>query len=98
MHIWRLIFPPLLRVSAAHAGRSFAWLLRRTSEVKLVSLEARYSVSELVLEDNVFSLPPRREMIITPLSVVRSFIQRGNADANKAEVRVRDEHGNSVNP
>jgi hypothetical protein len=63
----------------------------------LVSPEARYSVQELRLENNVFRLPPGREMIISPAPVVRIFTQHGNVDANKAEVRVRDLHGNPVN-
>jgi hypothetical protein len=82
------------RISLAESSKN---QLTRTAGLLLVSLEARYSVDELVLEDNIFSLPPSREMIISPLSVVRSLIQHGNVNANKAEVRVRDEHGNSVN-
>ena len=62
----------------------------------LVSPEARYSVQELLLENNVFRLPPGREMIISPAPVVRSLIQHANVDSNKAEVRVRDVHGNPV--
>ncbi len=63
----------------------------------LVSPEARYSVQELLLENNVFRLPLGREMIISPAPVVRIFIQHNNVDSNKAIVRVRDEHGNPVN-
>jgi hypothetical protein len=62
----------------------------------LVSREALYSVQELILENNVFRLPPRREMIISPAPVVRSLIQHGNVDSNNAEVGVRDVHGNPV--
>jgi len=63
----------------------------------LVSPEARYSVQELLLEDNVFRLPPGREMIISPSPVVRGFLQHNNVDSNKTEVRVRDAHGDPVN-
>ena len=63
----------------------------------LVSLEARYSVGDLIVENNVFNLPSRGEMIISPAPVVRGFIQHGNVDSKKAEVRVRDVHGNPVN-
>jgi hypothetical protein len=62
----------------------------------LVSPEARYSVQELLLENNVFRLPSGREMIISPAPVVRSLIQHSNVDSNNAEVRVRDLHGNAV--
>ena len=71
--------------------------IAQTAGLLLVSLESRYSVGELLLKDNVFSLPPGREMIISPSAVVRSFLQQGNVDSNKTKVRVRDEHGNPVN-
>ncbi|MBV8176629.1 MAG: hypothetical protein JO151_18975 [Verrucomicrobia bacterium] len=70
----------------------------RAAGLHLVSLEARYSVGEVVLENNLFSLPPGREMIISPSPVVRSFFQHGNVDSSKGEVRVRDVHGNPINP
>jgi hypothetical protein len=70
----------------------------RAAGLLLISLEATYSVGDLVLENNSFSLPPGREMIISPLPVVRSFLQRGNVDSNNGEVRVRDVRGNPVNP
>jgi hypothetical protein len=69
----------------------------RIAGLSLVSSEARYSVQELLLEENVFRLPPDRAMIISPSTVVRSFIQRGNVDSNNAEVRALDVHGNPVN-
>jgi hypothetical protein len=68
----------------------------RAAGVHLVSMEDRYSVGELLLENNVFDLPSGREMIISPAPVVRSFLQRGNVDSKRAEVRVRDVHGNPV--
>jgi len=71
--------------------------VERIAGLTLVSPEARYSVQELLVEDNVFRLPPGRELIISPSPVVRSFIQHNNVDSNKAEVRVRDLHGNPVN-
>jgi hypothetical protein len=70
--------------------------VERIAGLTLVSPDARYSVQELLLEDNVFHLPPGREMIISPAPVVQSFIQHGNVDSNKAEVRARDMHGNPV--
>jgi hypothetical protein len=71
--------------------------VERKAGLTLVSPEARYSVQELLLENNVFRLPPGREMIISPAPVVRSLIQDSNVDSNKAEVRVRDVHGNPIN-
>jgi len=71
--------------------------VERIAGLTLVSPEARYSVQELLLENNVFRLPLGREMIISPAPVVRIFIQHNNVDSNKAIVRVRDEHGNPVN-
>jgi hypothetical protein len=65
--------------------------------VFLASPEGKYSVGELILENNVFSLRPGREMIISPSPVVRSFLQQRNFDSNKTELRVRDLHGNPVN-
>jgi hypothetical protein len=62
----------------------------------LVSPEAKFSVDELILENNVFRLPSGREMIISPSPVVRNFIQHSNVDSNRAEVRVRDVHGNPL--
>jgi hypothetical protein len=71
--------------------------VERIAGLTLVSPEASYSVQELLLENNVFRLPPGREMIISPAPVVRIFVQHSNVDSNKAEVRVRDVHGNPVN-
>ncbi|HTD16741.1 MAG TPA: hypothetical protein VK673_16270 [Chthoniobacterales bacterium] len=70
----------------------------RAAGLVLISSEATYSVGDLVLENNLFSLPAGREMIISPSPVVRRFIQRGNVDSSQGEVRVRDVHGNPVNP
>jgi len=83
------------RISLAQPSKE---QVARAAGIVLVSQEARYSVGELLLEDNIFSLQPGREMIISPSPVVRSFLQRGNVDSNKGEVRVRDVHGNPVNP
>ena len=82
------------RISLAEPSKE---QVARAAGLVLVSQEARYSVGELLLEDNIFSLPPGQEMIISPSSVVRSFLQHNNVDSNKAEVRVRDAHGNPVN-
>jgi hypothetical protein len=71
--------------------------VERIAGLTLVSPEARYSVQELLLEDNIFRLPPGREMIISPSPVVRSFLQHNNVDSNKTEVRVRDAHGDPLN-
>jgi hypothetical protein len=70
----------------------------RAAGLLLVSRKGAFSVGDLVLEDNFFSLQPGREMIISPSPVVRSFIQQRNTDSNKAEARVRDVHGDPVNP
>jgi hypothetical protein len=70
----------------------------RTAGLLLVSSEARYSVAELFLENNVFSLAPGREMIISPSPVVQRFVQHRNFDSSEAEVPVRDVHGKPVNP
>jgi hypothetical protein len=82
------------RISVAEPSKE---QVPRAAGLVLVSQEARYSVGELLLEDNIFSLPPGREMIISPSSVVRRFLQHNNVDSNRAEVRVRDAHGNPVN-
>jgi hypothetical protein len=81
------------RVSLAEPSKE---QVARAAGLHLVSLEATYSVGALVLEDNFFSLPRGREMIISPSPVVRSFLQHNNVDSNKGEVRVRDVHGNPV--
>jgi len=70
----------------------------RAAGLHLVSLAATYSVGEVFFENNSFSLPAGREMIISPSPVVRSFFQHGNVDSNNREVRVRDVHGNAINP
>ena len=82
------------RISLAEASKE---QVAREAGLLLISSEATYSVGDLVLEHNLFSLPPGREMIISPSPVVRSFLQRGNVDSNNREVRVRDVHGNPVN-
>jgi len=82
------------RISLAQPSKQ---QVERAAGIVLVSQDARYSVGELVLENNVFSLPSGREMIISPSTVVRSFLQHNNVDSNRAEVRVRDVHGNPVN-
>jgi hypothetical protein len=82
------------KISLAEPSRG---QITQAAGIHLVSQEARYSVGDLLLEDNVFNLPSGREMIISPAPVVRSFIQRNNVDSNKTAVRVRDVHGNLVN-
>ena len=82
------------RISLAEPSKE---QVARAAGLHLVSQEDRYSVGELLLENNVFSLPSGREMIISPSPVVRSFLQHGNVDSKRAEVRVRDVHGNPVN-
>jgi len=82
------------RISLAQPSKE---QVARAAGLLLVSQEARYSVGELLLEDNIFSLQPGREMIISPSPVVRSFLQHNNVDSNRAEARVRDVHGNPVN-
>ena len=81
------------RISLAEPSKA---QIAQTAGLLLVSLASKYSVGELLLEDNIFSLPPGREMIISPSSVVRHFLQRNNLDSNRAEVRARDVHGNPV--
>jgi hypothetical protein len=82
------------RISLAQPSKE---QVARAAGLVLVSREAKYLVGELLLEDNVFSLQPGREMIISPSAVVRSFFQQRNFDSNKTEVRVRDVHGNAIN-
>jgi hypothetical protein len=70
--------------------------LERVAGLTLVSSEAKFSVGELILENNAFRLPAGREMIISPSPVVRSYIQSGNVDAEKVAVQARDLQGNPV--
>jgi len=82
------------RVNVAEPSKA---QIAQTAGLLLVSMESRYSVGELLLEDNVFDLQPGREMIISPSPVVRTFLQHRNVDSYKAEIPVRDVHGDPVN-